>query len=188
MLKALYYLALSTLLTLSACALAESGATISSDRESLSVIISKDLLCQKMGMNDRAGDSEADGFLKKSGAIIALIDDPYYNQFRYSFVEALNVGQKRLYSVQQAVGEGGVIFIAEVAGDLPAFVREINAGSAKEDDDFLGVSNILFYKTLKENISPDSEPEFTKVVIGQNPIQKEQGRFFYCCIQTMNLG
>lgn len=170
------------------CALAEPDTAAGLPRENLALGIGKDLLCQSTDIHDRAGDPEDDNFLKMAGAIITIVDDPYFNQFRYSFVEPLKVGMSYLYSAQQLVGEGGVIFIAEVAGDLPAFVSEIKASPAKEDDDFLSVSNVLFYKTLKEKMSPDSEPEFTKIVIGQNRIQKIQGRFFYGCIQTMDLG
>lgn len=188
MIKTLYCLVILTLLMQSTCVLAESDATTNSDRKNLSMGIVKTLLCQSTTIQVYAGDPESNRFLKKAGAIITMMDDDYYNQFRYSFVEPLNTGQHRLYSVQQMVGEGGAIFIAEVAGDLSAFASEVNAIPAKEDDDFLGVSNVLFYKALKENTSPDSEPEFTRIVIGQNPVQKAQGRFFYGCVQTMDLG
>jgi hypothetical protein len=158
------------------------------EREVLSSALNKDLLCNAGNGKDRAGDPESNSFLTKVGASITTDDNADYNQFRYSFITPLEVNSLSLYSVQQMVGEGGVIFIAEVKGDLPGFAGKLKAQPAKEDDDFLGVSNVLFYKIIKEKTTPDSEPEFTKIVVGQNLIQKVQGRFFYGCIETMDLG
>lgn len=160
---------------------------LGSERQVLSVDLQTDLLCGSSDGKDRGGDPESDSFLKSAGAAVIIEPDDYFNQSRYSFTEPLEVDHLPLYSVQQIVGEGGVIFIAEVEGDLSAFVRKVNAQPAKEDDDFLGVSNVQFYKTLKEKLSQDAEPEFTKILIGQNRIQKAQGRFFYGCVETMDL-
>ncbi|CNL28462.1 MULTISPECIES: hypothetical protein [Yersinia] len=156
----------------------------SPERKVLSSVLNQSLLCVAGNGKDRAGAPERDSFLKKAGASIITDGDAYFNRFRYSFIEPLEMGHLLLYSVQQEIGEGGVIFIAEVEGDLSAFVRKINAQSAKEQDDFLGVSNIRFYKLIQERVLPD----YTKIVVGQNRIQKAQGRFFYGCIQTIDLG
>ena len=110
--------------------------------------LSKSLLCVGDSENSAAGELESDAMLKKAGAVITMIEDPYYNQFRYSFLQPLDVDGLHLYAVQQFVGEGGVIFIAEVEGDPKSFAKQINARPAKKDETYLGVQNVSFIKTL----------------------------------------
>lgn len=165
-----------------------SEPTFGSEREILATSLKSELLCGDGVDNSRAGDPDSDSFLKTAGASIIIDNNSYYNEFTYSFIKPLAVDSLKLHSAQQMVGEGGVIFIAEVEGDLSSFATKVNAKKSTEDDDLLGVQNVKFYKTLKEKISADADPEFTKIVIGQNRIQKAQGRFFYGCIITMDLG
>lgn len=68
-------------------------------RDMLVMGLEKALLCQK---NDVA--IGADPVLNITGITVQKNDDPYYNQFRYSFKEPLAVNQLALYSVQQSVG------------------------------------------------------------------------------------
>lgn len=154
----------------------------------LATSLKSELLCGDSVSNSRAGDPDSDSFLKKAGASIIINDNSDYNEFRYSFINPLEVSSLTLFSVQQMVGEGGVIFIAEVEGDLSSFATKNNAKKSSEDDDLLGVQNAKFSKTLQEKTSADAEPAFKKIVIGQSRIQKAQGRFFYGCIITMDLG
>lgn len=150
--------------------------------------LSKSLLCVGDSENSAAGELESDAMLKKAGAVITMIEDPYYNQFRYSFLQPLDVDGLHLYAVQQFVGEGGVIFIAEVEGDPKSFAKQINARPAKKDETYLGVQNVSFYKNIGNKIMSLAEPDYERVVIGQSQIQKIQGRFFYGCVQPMDLG
>ncbi len=154
----------------------------------LATSLKSELLCGDSVSNSRAGDPDSDSFLKKAGATIIIDDGSDYNEFIYSFINPLVVDSLTLHSVQQIVGEGGVMFIAEVDGDLSSFATKVNAKKSSENDDLLGVQNVKFYKTLQEKISAGAEPDFTKILIGQNRIQKAQGRFFYGCIITIDLG
>lgn len=166
------------------------GDNLAQNRDIIAQSLQKDLLCETSDGKDRAGDPARNAFLRKAGAVLTFNDESLFNQYQYHFAVPLNVGKFHLFRVRQEVGEGGSIFLAEVVGDLTTFANDIKAQPAKQNDDFIGVSHILFYKTLgQETQSSDSDdyPEFTKIVIGQTPQQKSQGRFFYGCIQAMGL-
>lgn len=72
-----------------------------------------------------------------------MIEDPYYNQFRYSFFQPLDVDGLHLYAVQQFVGEGGVIFIAEVEGDLNLLLSRLMLDRLKKMKLILGCKTSL---------------------------------------------
>lgn len=150
-------------------------------REMLAMGLEKALLCQK---NDVA--IGADAVLNITGITVQKNDDPYYNQFRYSFKEPLAVNQLALYSVQQSVGEGGAVLLAEAAGEMQNFADRLAAHPLAENEDVLGVSGVMFLKT-EDGAGAGNESAASKIVIGQNAVQKAQGRFFYGCIQAMTL-
>jgi hypothetical protein len=156
-------------------------------RTHLASKLSKSLLCVGDPDNSAVGEPENDAMLKNAGAVITMSEDPYYNQFRYSFSQPLDVDGLHLYAIQQFVGEGGVIFMAEVEGDPKFFAKQIDALSAKKDETYLGVQNVSFYKNIGNKIMSLAEPNYKRVIIGQNQIQKIQGRFFYGCVQPMDL-
>ncbi|MEB5694991.1 hypothetical protein MXM31_02125 [Klebsiella aerogenes] len=150
-------------------------------REMLAMGLEKALLCQK---NDV--DIGADAVLNITGITVQKNDAPYYNQFRYSFKEPLAVNQLALYSVQQSVGEGGAVLLAEAAGEMQNFADRLAAHPLAENEDVLGVSGVMFLK-IEAGAGAGNESAVSKIVIGQNAVQKAQGRFFYGCIQAMTL-
>lgn len=150
-------------------------------RKMLAIGLKKALLCQK---NDVA--IGADAVRNITGITVQKNDDPYYNQFLYSFKEPIAVNQLALYSVQQNVGEGGVVLLAETAGKVQNFADQLAAHPLAENEDVLGVSGVMFLKTVA-GAGAGNETAVSKIVIGQNAVQKAQGRFFYGCIQAMTL-
>lgn len=175
------------LLTTSATLMASSVNDAEKARAKIAASLSEELLCQAGEGIARAGDPDSNRLITSAGAVIVEGNDPFFNQFRYSFKEPLSVGANQLFRVQQDVGEGGVIFIAEVKGGLQALVKQLGAVKASAEDDFIGVENVIFYKTLSETTPADAEPQFTKIIIGQDPEQKKAGRFFYGCVEATQL-
>lgn len=151
-------------------------------REKLALGLEKALSCQKSDIATGADDA-----LNIAGVIVQRSVDPYYNSFRYSFREPLAVNQLPLYSVQQSVGEGGVVLLAEISGEVQAFADQLAAHPIGKNDDVLGVSGVMFLKTVAVGSGAEDEANSSKIVIGQNAVQRAQGRFFYGCIQAMTL-
>lgn len=158
------------------------------ERTTLTATLAKVLTCQNSEGIASAGDPESDLFLKKAGAVISMDKESDYNEFRYSFIEPLIVNGLPLFSVQQSAGEGGGILIADVKGDLNAFAKQNNLSPASKGETYLGTQNVVFYKHIGKLNTDLPDPDYTTMVAGQSELQKAQGRFFYGCVQPMNLG
>ncbi|WP_455427668.1 hypothetical protein [Dryocola sp. LX212] len=155
-------------------------------RKAVIYSLSKALLCQRSDGISLAGNNKSDSTLKKAGASIVFGDDDIYNNFTYSFAEPLLIEENNIYNVQQNVGEGGAVLLAEAKGDMITLVKNLGAQPTNEDE-WLGMENVLFVKPVKSSNSQvdDTESYDGEIVIGQSPEQKQSGRFIYGCIQKM---
>lgn len=169
--------------------LAASDTDSMAARKAVSDSLVKELLCQRSDGISIAGNDKSDKALKKAGASIVFGDDDIYNNFNYSFVEPLVIEVSHIYNVQQIVGEGGVIVLAEAKGNMSTFVKNLRAKHVKEEGEWLGLENVLFVKPVKSSHSQTSDVGSNdgEIIIGQSPEQMQSGRFFYGCIQKMEL-
>lgn len=78
------------------------------------------------------------------------------------------------------------MLLAETAGKVQNFADQLAAHPLAENENVLGVSGVMFLKAVA-GAGAGNETAVSKIVIGQNAVQKAQGRFFYGCIQAMTL-